>query len=137
MSIYIRISTVEARTLKYAVPQPQRLEKKENQHKLSQALIPTFWSLLTAYMAVYSRYSKQRQCVIVYLQDLESQWRFDAALFQLENVVACCFELLGFPESPKTVEESQEPGSRNPIKTHFKSVICRWVVSRKAPIPLS
>ena len=28
-----------------AVPQPPKLEKKENQHKLSQAHVPTFWSL--------------------------------------------------------------------------------------------
>ena len=29
-----------------SVPQPQRLEKKENQHKSSRAHVQTFWSLL-------------------------------------------------------------------------------------------
>ena len=30
------------------IPQPQRLEKKDNQHESAQAYVPTFWSLPTS-----------------------------------------------------------------------------------------
>ena len=41
-----RKPTVEARKLEYDYPPYPHLQKKDNQHKMSQMHIPTFWSLL-------------------------------------------------------------------------------------------
>ena len=35
------------------VPQPQSLDKKDSQHKSSQAHVPTFWGLLQWYRSSY------------------------------------------------------------------------------------
>ena len=84
--------TAEARMWNMTVLQPQSIDKKENQQKLSQAHIPTFWSLPYEYihidlcMYVNVFFGNSRDVDVVFGASVEQQKpreaRFELARWQ-------------------------------------------------------